>query len=55
MQVELEAVNLSDVDFWMRSRAERLAAYGLLRRERPMVHFAEPELASPMPMPSGPG
>jgi len=55
MSGERESIDLTDVDFWMLPAAERSAVYEDLRRERPMPFFAEPVLASPVPLPSGPG
>lgn len=55
MREEHEPVDLSDVDFWTRPEADRVSAYRTLRHERPMPFFAEPVLASPVPLPVGPG
>jgi methyl-branched lipid omega-hydroxylase len=55
MSAERESVDLSDVEFWMMPAAERSAAYETLRRKRPMPFFAEPVLATPVPLPAGPG
>jgi cytochrome P450 len=50
--IDLDAIDLSDRDWWLRPPAERHAAFDLLRRERPLAFFAEPEV--PMLEP-GPG
>ncbi len=51
-EIDLDAVDLSDRDFWVRPPAVRQAVFDLLRRERPFAFFAEPEV--PMLEP-GPG
>ena len=50
-------IDLSDIEFWARPWAEREGAFQLLRRERPMPFFEEPEIPSEMAalMPQGPG
>jgi methyl-branched lipid omega-hydroxylase len=40
--IELDGIDLSDRDFWVRPPAERHAVFDLLRRERPFAFFAEP-------------
>ena len=45
-------IDLSDAGFWGRSFGERDAAFGVLRRERPVMFFPEPAL--PL-LPPGPG
>ena len=45
-------IDLSDAGFWGRPFAERDAAFGVLRRERPVAFFPEPAL--PL-LPPGPG
>ena len=40
--LELDGIDLSDRDFWVRPPAERHAVFDLLRRERPFAFFAEP-------------
>jgi cytochrome P450 len=45
-------INLSDAGFWGRPFGERDAAFGVLRRERPVMFFPEPAL--PL-LPPGPG
>jgi cytochrome P450 len=42
--VRLDHIDLSDLDFWAGSPAERDAAFATLRRERPLPFYAEPEL-----------
>jgi cytochrome P450 len=51
-EIDLDSVDLSDRDFWVRPPAERHAVFDALRRERPFAFFAEPEV--PMLEP-GPG
>ncbi|WP_199522227.1 cytochrome P450 [Geodermatophilus marinus] len=50
--VDLDEVDLSDRDWWVRPPAERHAAFDRLRRERPFAFFAEPEIPG---IPTGPG
>ena len=50
--IDLDSIDLSDRDFWVRPPAERHAVFDLLRRERPFAFFAEPEV--PM-LEAGPG
>ncbi len=50
--IELSAIDLGDASFWDRPWAEREAAFAVLRRERPVAFFEEPEIA---PFPRGPG
>ena len=40
----LDEIDLSDIEFWARPWAEREGAFQLLRRERPLAFFEEPEL-----------
>ena len=42
--IDLDAIDLSDRDFWAQPPAERHAVFDLLRRERPFAFFAEPEV-----------
>jgi cytochrome P450 len=53
----LDQIDLSDIEFWARPWVEREGAFQLLRRERPMPFFAEPEIPSEIAavMPPGPG
>ena len=53
----LEDIDLADIDFWARPLEERDAAFRLLRRERPLAFFSEPDLRdrSPLAPPPGPG
>jgi cytochrome P450 len=53
----LDEIDLSDIEFWARPWAEREGAFQLLRRERPMPFFEEPEIPSEMAalLPRGPG
>ena len=48
----VDDIDLSDIEFWARPWEERDAAFALLRRERPIAYFAEPEVP---PFPLGPG
>ncbi|MGY1809657.1 cytochrome P450 [Blastococcus sp. SYSU D00669] len=50
--VDLDAIDLSDREFWGRPPAERHAAFDALRRERPFAFFAEPVVPF---IPAGPG
>jgi cytochrome P450 len=45
-------IDLSDIEFWARPWAERDAAFAVLRRERPIAFFEEPEIPN---LPTGPG
>ena len=40
----LDQINLSDIEFWSRPWEEREGAFQMLRRERPMGHFEDPEI-----------
>jgi methyl-branched lipid omega-hydroxylase len=53
----LDQIDLSDIEFWARPWEEREGAFRLLRRERPMPFFDEPEVpeALSMVIPKGPG
>ncbi|MGA7836301.1 MAG: cytochrome P450 [Acidimicrobiales bacterium] len=55
--LSLDEINLSDVAFWDRPYEERDGALRLLRRERPLAFFEEPELdpAVALFIPRGPG
>src|SRR4051812_4101805 len=50
--IDLDAVDLSDPEFWAQPPAVRHAVFDALRRERPFAFFAEPE--NPV-IESGPG
>jgi cytochrome P450 len=50
--VDLDAIDLSDRDFWAEPPAVRHAVFDKLRAERPFAHFAEPEFEGMEP---GPG
>jgi methyl-branched lipid omega-hydroxylase len=50
--IDLDGIDLSDRDFWVRPPEVRHAVFDLLRRERPFAYFTEPEI--PMLEP-GPG
>jgi methyl-branched lipid omega-hydroxylase len=52
--IPLDAINLSDLEFWARPLAEREGAFHQLRTNRPLPFFAEPEAQSEL-VPSGPG
>ena len=49
---KVEAIDLSDPEFWGLPPAEREAAFAVLRREQPFAFFAEPAFAL---LPPGPG
>jgi len=55
--LRLDEIDLSDLAFWGRPWAEREAAFGVLRRERPLAFFEEPDmaLASSLAPDRGPG
>src|SRR5664280_2906023 len=55
--LSLDEIDLSDLAFWERPWAEREGAFALLRRERPLALFEEPDMASLSPLgpPPGPG
>jgi cytochrome P450 len=50
--VDLDAIDLSDREFWGEPPALRYAVYDKLRRERPFAFYAEPEVPF---IPAGPG
>jgi cytochrome P450 len=53
----LDEIDLSDDEFWARPWEEREGAFQLLRRERPLAFFEEPEIFSDLArvLPKGPG
>ena len=53
----IEQIDLSDMQFWARPWEEREAAFRLLRRERPLAFFKEPEVPPELAefVPQGPG
>ena len=55
--LSLDEIDLSDLAFWERPWSEREGAFALLRHERPMPFFEEPDMseASPLAPPPGPG
>jgi cytochrome P450 len=55
--LSLDQIDLSDIEFWARPWEEREGAFRLLRHERPLAFFEEPELPPElsMIMPKGPG
>jgi cytochrome P450 len=54
--VSLDEIDLSDAAFWERPWDEREQAFELLRTQRPIAHFADPEIDdSPVPLPPGNG
>jgi len=54
--VDIDEIDLSDTEFWMRPYHERDAAFVALRRERPICHFDEPNLdRSEVKLPKGNG
>lgn len=52
-ELDLEAIDLSDRDFWAEPPAVRHAVFDKLRAERPFAHFAEPVMMEGME--AGPG
>lgn len=50
--LSLDSINLSTPEFWEAPLSEREAAFALLRRERPIAFFEEPDLPF---LPKGPG
>jgi cytochrome P450 len=42
--LDLDALDLSDRDFWVRPPAERHAVFDALRKERPFAHYEDPEI-----------
>ncbi len=54
--VDVDEIDLSDTEFWLRPYHERDAAFAALRRERPICHFDEPDLdRSEIKFPKGDG
>lgn len=55
--LSLDDIDLSDIEFWDRPWEEREGAFALLRAERPLAFFAEPEPPeeATMVLPTGPG
>ncbi len=53
----LDHIDLTDMAFWERPWPEREGAFRLLRRERPLAWFADPDFTaeSPLAPPPGPG
>jgi methyl-branched lipid omega-hydroxylase len=53
----IDEIDLSDIQFWLRPPAEREGAFRLLRRQRPLPFFEEPEVPPELSMmvPRGPG
>jgi cytochrome P450 len=53
----VDDIDLSDIEFWGRPQAERDALFALLRAERPIAFFEEPDLGqtSALALPRGPG
>ena len=52
--IPLDAIDLSEMEFWARPLAEREGAFYQLRTNRPLAFFTEPESQSEL-VPSGPG
>jgi len=48
-QFDIEAIDLSDPDFWAEPPAARHAVFDRLRAERPFAHFAEPVMVGADP------
>ena len=55
--LSLDQIDLSDLEFWERPWSEREGAFQLLRRERPLAFFEEPDATatSELAPPPGPG
>ncbi|MGO8872637.1 MAG: cytochrome P450 [Acidimicrobiales bacterium] len=55
--LSLDEIDLSDLEFWERPWSEREGAFELLRRERPLAFFEEPDATatSALAPPPGPG
>jgi methyl-branched lipid omega-hydroxylase len=55
--LELDQIDLSDLTFWERPWSEREGAFQVLRQQRPLAFFEEPDLteASALAPPPGPG
>jgi cytochrome P450 len=53
----LDEIDLSDIEFWARPWEEREGAFQLLRQNRPLAFFEEPEMQSELAhaVPRGPG
>ena len=52
--LSLDEIDLSDLAFWERPWSEREGAFALLRRERPLGLFEEPDFTG-RPCPADPG
>lgn len=56
MHWDVADIDLSDMDFWRRPWAERVAAFATLRRESPITHFDQPAIVgSTIEFPEGNG
>jgi cytochrome P450 len=53
--LDLDEINLSDLEFWIRPWEEREGAFQTLRRERPMAFYEEPEPRDVRLIERGPG
>ncbi len=51
----VDEIDLSDLAFWERPWPEREAAFALLRRERPLAHFEDPDMTESSPLAPPPG
>ena len=53
----VDDIDLSDLEFWGRAPTERLATFAMLRAERPLAFFEEPQMgdASGLALPRGRG
>ena len=51
----VDAIDLSDPEFWMAPSEDREGAFALLRRERPVAFHKEFDPPPEMPLPRGPG
>ena len=55
LPASVDDVDLSNIEFWLKSPEEREGAFALLRRERPISFHAEFEPPPEIPLPRGPG
>jgi cytochrome P450 len=51
----VDDIDLSDLEFWARPWTDREAGFKMLREQRPISFYEEPELDPAIPFPRGPG
>jgi cytochrome P450 len=51
----VDDIDLSDLEFWARPWTDREAGFKMLREQRPIAFYEEPELDPAIPFPRGPG